>query len=171
MKLLELFESLKIKVYDYGQIETLNHIDVRKNGRLDNRKGKFLKPGIDKYGYQRITLSKNGIRKTYSVHKLVAKAFIPNPENKPTVNHIDGNKQNNHVNNLEWATHKEQKAHGIKHHLCDKNIEILAKHNRDTSIKIMYNNKTYNSIREASRMTNKSQWYVKKYGIEVMPNE
>ena len=88
LKVLELFDDLKIKVSDDGKIYTLDHSYLRKNGRLDNRKGKQLRPSVDKYGYERVVLTKNGIRKTYSVHKLVALAFIPNPENKTTINHI-----------------------------------------------------------------------------------
>lgn len=61
--------------------------------------------------YFRVALYKNGKRKWHKVHRLVAKAFIPNPENKPQVNHIDGNKINNSVTNLEWVTDEENKAH------------------------------------------------------------
>lgn len=74
-------------------------------------KVKILKYKIDKYGYLRVTLSKDNQQKIFFVHRLVAKAFIPNPENKPQVNHIDGNKQNNKVNNLEWVTNQENVIH------------------------------------------------------------
>ena len=127
LKVLELFEGLKIKIYDNGQIETLNHTNIRKNGRIDNRKGKILKPKIDKYGYQVITLSKNGIRKSYSVHQLVAKAFIPNPKNKNTINHKDGNKLNNCVNNLEWATEKENQQHKWNNGLANYNRDEMGR--------------------------------------------
>lgn len=119
IKLLSLDIGIKVKVHSDGKIETIDHIFIRKNGRIDNRKGKILKPGIDKYGYEKVILT-NGrkIRKTYTVHRLVALAFIPNPDNKPTVNHIDGNKRNNNVDNLEWATWKEQKIHAWKNNLA-----------------------------------------------------
>lgn len=65
-------------------------------------------------GYPSIGLSKNNSVRFYTIHGLMAKAFIPNPENKPTVNHKDGNKLNNHIDNLEWATRSEQIMHAIK---------------------------------------------------------
>lgn len=118
VKLLELFGGLKVKVSDDGKIYTINHNYIRKNGRLDNRKGKQLKPRIDKYGYETVVLTKDGTRKNYTIHKLVALTYIPNPENKPTINHIDGNKRNNKVSNLEWATYKEQKIHAWSNNLA-----------------------------------------------------
>lgn len=73
-------------------------------------KNKILKPQIVK-GYYRLELCKNAQRKQYTIHRLVALAFIPNPLNKEQVNHIDGNKLNNHVSNLEWVTAKENMNH------------------------------------------------------------
>ena len=121
LKVLELFSDLKIKVSDDGKIYTLDHSYLRKNGRLDNRKGKQLRSSVDKDGYERVVLTKDGIRKTYLVHRLVATAFIPNPENKTTINHIDGNKRNNNVSNLEWATEKENQNHKWKNGLANYN--------------------------------------------------
>ena len=71
----------------------------------------FLKPGKNKKGYPQISLTHNGVRYTFRIHTLVAKAFIPNPNNLPQVNHIDGNKCNNNVNNLEWITNLENMRH------------------------------------------------------------
>lgn len=73
-------------------------------------------------GYLRVYLSKNGKRKHHKVHRLVARAFIPNPDNKPQVNHIDGNKHNNSITNLEWVTDEENKLH---------RKQILTKDNAD----------------------------------------
>ena len=119
IKVLELFRGLKVKVSDDGKVYTLDHSYLRKNGRADNRKGKQLKPKIDKYGYETIVLTKDGIRKNYTIHKLVALAFIPNLENKTTINHKDGNKRNNNVSNLEWATEKENQVHKWKNGLAN----------------------------------------------------
>jgi hypothetical protein len=68
-------------------------------------------------GYLHIKLFKNGVRKYYSIHRIVALNFIPNPENKPQVNHKDGNKSNNTVENLEWVTSKENIIHSIENGL------------------------------------------------------
>ena len=78
------------------------------------RSQKFLKPVSDKDGYWKINLSKDGQRKTYQVHRLVAQAYIPNPEDKPQVNHKDEVKTHNYINNLEWTTAKENSNHGTR---------------------------------------------------------
>lgn len=73
--------------------------------------GRVMKPVPDPEGYERVR-TKSGNRVLYKrVHRLVAAAFIPNPENKPHVNHKDGVKNNNHLENLEWCTHKENYKH------------------------------------------------------------
>ena len=78
------------------------------------RGNRILQPKREKTGYLRITLSTPTSRKTFAVHRLVALAFIPNPENKPTVNHLNEIKNDNRVENLSWATHREQNVHGTR---------------------------------------------------------
>ena len=80
---------------------------------------KFLKPHKNTCGYLFVVLYKNGVCKNYRIHRLVALTFIPNPENKRTVNHIDGCKINNHVSNLEWCTNKENIRHAMDTGLRD----------------------------------------------------
>lgn len=68
--------------------------------------GRKLNPAVNSSGYKLISLSKEGKSKSFSVHRLVAEAFIPNSNNYPCINHKDENKTNNHVGNLEWCTQK-----------------------------------------------------------------
>ena len=82
------------------------------------RRSKNLKQGD---GYFAVGLRKEKKQKGYFVHRIIALAFIPNPLNKPTVNHKDGNKLNNNINNLEWATHQENTKHAWKNGLCYSN--------------------------------------------------
>ena len=78
-----------------------------------NRKCKeLIKKTSVANGYERIGLSKNGEIKYFSIHRLVAEAFIDNPKNLPCINHKDTNKRNNKVDNLEWCTHKENNNYG-----------------------------------------------------------
>ena len=77
-------------------------------GRIKNLKtGRIIKPDKEEKGYCRLTVKMYGKKKHFAVHRLVAIAFIPNPENKPQVDHIDFNKSNNKVNNLRWCSNKE----------------------------------------------------------------
>lgn len=77
--------------------------------------GKYfnLKPNKDKFGYLRLSLSKNNKSKSFRIHRLVAMMFIPNPYNYKEVNHIDGNKENNHADNLEWCTRSQNVKHAF----------------------------------------------------------
>ena len=75
---------------------------------------KWLNPKVDKYGYSYVGLYRDNNPKWISIHRLVATTFIPNPYNKPEVNHIDGNKSNNCVFNLEWVTCSENQKHAYK---------------------------------------------------------
>lgn len=89
-------------------------------GRVKSFKGKTSKIMIgntNNRGYYLVGLRKDGKRKMFLRHRLVAQAFIPNPNNLPQVNHIDGNKSNNTLKNLEWVNQSENEKHAIKHNL------------------------------------------------------
>lgn len=94
-------------ISNHGNVKSLNYNGIKGKERL-------LKPAQDKKGYMRVALSNNIKLKTFKIHRLVAEHFILNQENKPCVNHIDCNKTNNNVLNLEWCTYKENTAHAIK---------------------------------------------------------
>jgi hypothetical protein len=85
---------------------------IDKDSTIYNVQTKRVKhPSIGNHGYHAIDLYKNGERTTFLVHRIMAATFLPNPTNKRTVNHKDGNKLNNNIDNLEWATYSENNKH------------------------------------------------------------
>ena len=105
------------QVSNLGKVRSLDRI--RRNGVNDSdiciQKGQMLKQAKQKAsGYMFVSLSKNGITKGFTVHRLVAQAFIPNPNRYGCVNHKDENRQNNRVDNLEWCTYKYNNNYGTK---------------------------------------------------------
>ena len=113
----EVYEEL-YQVSNWGKIMILNYKNTGKS--------KLMKPSQEKNGYLKVVLSKNRKRKTCRVHRLIAETFLPNPENKPQVNHKDEDKTNNFVflnedgsvdkekSNLEWKTHRGNCNHGTR---------------------------------------------------------
>lgn len=111
----------------YFEVSTLGNfrskdriIKYKKNG---TRKypGKNLKVELMQDGYSRIVLMKEAIKRRYMCHRLVAETFIPNPNNLPQVNHKDGNRSNNCIENLEWCTQSENEQHAVN--ILGKNYE------------------------------------------------
>jgi len=102
----------RYEVSNLGRVRSLNRKTAHKNF-VAYRKGKVMSQSLDKDGYLLLRLC-NGRCLMKKVHRLVAMAFIPNPKNKPCINHIDNNPSNNHVNNLEWVTYKENSIYRDK---------------------------------------------------------
>lgn len=112
-----------------GQVYSLDRVTTGKHG-TQRVKGKAIKSLTHPtHGYSLVNLAKNGVVKQYRVHILVAKAFLENPDNKPTVNHKSGIKSDNSADNLEWATHQEQMDHATE-------LGLTAKGERNGGAKI-----------------------------------
>lgn len=100
------------EVSNLGRIKRLSRVVTYPDGKLVRTPGKLLslKPG-NHLGYILVSLCKNGKPAKLYLHRLIAQTFIPNPDNHPLINHKDGNKANNHVDNLEWCS----RAHNVRH--------------------------------------------------------
>lgn len=104
-----------------GLYQASNMGNIRRLGSFINRcgfdifiKGRILKPAFGKRKYLALLLSKNNIKTTHYVHRMVCECFHENPENKQTINHIDSNKLNNRADNLEWSTYVENTKHSFQ---------------------------------------------------------
>jgi len=103
------------EVETFVKIEGFEKYEVSNLGRVRNMKtGKILKPQPDKNGYLKHHLSEHNKQKHLFLHRIIATTFIDNPEGKPCVNHIDENKLNNDLSNLEWCTVRENNIHGTR---------------------------------------------------------
>ena len=99
-----------IPIKDYENLYSINT-----NGQIySHRRGIYLKPGINGSGYKIVTLCDKNKRKNKSIHRLLAQHFLENPNSLPEVNHIDGNKLNNNLNNLEWCSCSYNMKHSYK---------------------------------------------------------
>lgn len=111
------------EVYENTNYEVSNTGRVRRKGSdIDKVSGK-------RKGYPTVKLCKDGKESKRTIHRLVAEAFIPNPDNKPDVNHIDGIKDHNNVENLEWVTKSENMRHAYRTGLAKPSYGMLGKKN------------------------------------------
>lgn len=115
------------QVSSKGRVRSVDRL-VSSAGRFRKEKGRVKALSANHDGYPRVGLYKGGKGKYFSVHRLVAAAFIPNPENKPLVDHINGTRNDNRVKNLRWATHSQNNAHC---HSTSRNSGIVGVRRRD----------------------------------------
>lgn len=142
------------QVSDLGRVKSLERMCPKKNGGAYYHKEKILRLGTrsrkgkGSLGYQQVDLSKDSVSKTMSVHRLVAMAFIPNPQNLPLINHKDENPRNNKANNLEWCNDSYNQSYGTlperRKQTCTKPIVMCDKEGNEL--------RTFISISEAGRV-------------------
>lgn len=140
------FEGL-YEVSNFGNVRSLERNGTIKGGRM-------MAKVLDNYGYYMCKLRNKNIIKMPKIHRLVAQSFIPNPDNKPQVNHINGDKLDNRVENLEWVTSRENIMHAVDNGL----INVLGNTNNFLGYKVeqIKDGKvinTFETISKASRET------------------
>lgn len=129
-----------------------------KDGRIySERTNKFMTPSYTTKKYHSVCIRHNGKTFTRSVHRLIASAFIPNPDNKQQINHINGIKTDNRVENLEWATQSENQIHAHKTGLKDESTKRFVSKARETNSRLVIDLETgifFDSVVEASKAKN-----------------
>lgn len=158
------FEAL-YEISDAGRVRSFDRTIYRKDGSVELKKGRIMKPSLSAYGYQIVSLCDHGKRTMAIVHRLVAMAFLGDPNGRH-VNHIDFNKTNNSVNNLEWVTPKENTAHSIRSgrwNMCHKGETALAINNPTRATKLSASDVA--EIRSACTRGEPQLAIAKRYGI------
>ena len=173
--------------------------EVSSDGEIKSkRSGKIMKQQVDASGYKTISLHLNKKNKAYKVHRLVALAFIPNPNNLPIVNHKDENKKNNRIDNLEWCDYKYNNNYGTKKERISKKMTgennhfYGKKHSEESKNKMSYvkkgkysngdnpsakkvvcDKKIFNCIKECAEYYGESYGCISRWlrGINKMPQK
>lgn len=136
---------------------TIDDYEITKEGEIINKKtGRVRKPQHNHKGYQTIRLGGNN----YLISRLVAEKYVPNPENKKQVNHIDGNKDNNCYTNLEWVTNSENKKHAINNDLYAHGEKCSYSKLNCEKVKFIREHTEYNS-RQLSEMLGVSASHIR----------
>lgn len=140
------------EVSNTGKVRSVTHYSRNNiNGGERLVRGRILSAFKMPSGYMQVKLSRNDKREKHYIHRLVACAFLSNDNNLLEVNHIDGNKGNNNVNNLEWVSHKDNLIHAVRMRMTKKANPVLC----------VETNKQYNSMSEAERDTGINKHFIK----------
>lgn len=129
------------QISNTGKLKSLDRLILRNDGRINHVIEKIMIGGKTPSGYIFHCLKICNKKEQKYIHRLVALHFIPNPENKPQVNHKDGNKSNNHFNNLEWCTSKENMIHAYDNGLSKKGEETRSSKLTELQVLEIRNNK------------------------------
>ena len=179
------------QVSDLGKVRSVNRIVKYKDGRIYKYPSKILKTHTDPKGYPQVGFNVNGKKTNHRIHRLVAESFLGKPDEiLMSVNHIDGIKTNNHLDNLEWVTYSENTKKGYETGLFDKAITTAKQRwigNKMQSkpveiiIKSSNNMLRFDSARDASKYIGKCQNYFtellrrggenKKYKVKQIPTQ
>ena len=144
------FETAKLLKEKGFDVKPFHQYYVSSCGKVFGCTGRELKQETTNRGYKRLSLSINGKHERWSVHRLVALLFIPNPEQKLQVNHIDGNKENNNVTNLEWCSASENCKHAFRTGLRENQVKgkFGKEHIASRPFVCVETGKIYNCLRE-----------------------
>lgn len=171
------------EVSSFGRVKSLARMRKSAHGAMAPIRERILKLKTSKSGYEVVHIRKDEMQSHPSVHRLVAEAFIGNSEDKPTVNHIDTNKTNNNVRNLEWSTHSEQMQHAVKNELLEvrggpkfskKAKQEIFQYHAETQCSLMTLSQKFGiSERTAGRIVNngvkpRTTTRVKKNGVTIV---
>lgn len=144
----------------WSKINSFPNYSVSNTGKIRNDlSGKIKSPIKGTTGYLNVDLYNGGKRTKAKIHRLVSEAFIPNPDNKPEVNHIDGDKHNNNAENLEWVTRSENIRHAFSTGLMKPSRSMLGRKNPNAGrhgkpIRIIETGEEFNSITECEKAIN-----------------
>ena len=141
MKTKEIWKDIKgyegiYQISSFGRVKSMER-EVGSRNNTRRLREKMLSQFLSSAGYPTVNLYKDSNLKASYVHRLISEAFIPNPENKPQVKHIDGDKRNNDLSNLEWCTIKENRNHAAQKGLAARGAQAgIAKLNRKAVLEI-----------------------------------
>ena len=145
---------------EFKQIKSHPNYKISTTGRVINKNGhEKVLDNHSKDGYLKVNLYKDGIGSSKRVHRLVAEAFIPNPDNKPDVNHKNGNKHDNRVDNLEWVTKSENMKHAYQTGLVKPSCSMTGKKNpnggrKGKPFRIIETGEVFNTLHECEKAIN-----------------
>ena len=150
------------------RVEDTNY-EISNYGRMVNIKtGNLLKTQANKKGYQVVRVTINRVKRTFRIHRLVAQYFVSNPDNKTQVNHIDGNKNNNRYDNLEWCSNAENAHHAIKTGLWESVIKSSRLENEKRKKKVIARNIHTNEVLRFSSISDAERHIGTRHIVDVI---